>query len=184
MSLSRRSFLAGLAAVVLAGPALAGEPAPSRTRAWTWRGGLSGDGRAAAEASAEAAGTVVRAPYEFNAVGTAWLRPLAGLRLRASADGLTWGDWNSVTTDELHGRTPPPGRPYFGDLVIVPPSRYVQVAAEQSTDDLQLTLIDTLEGPTTPQLATRQALAGVSVIPRAEWGCDESLRYDNGGAEI
>jgi hypothetical protein len=178
--LSRRSLLAGLAAAVLVGPALAEEPARTRIRGWRWRGGLAPSDRAAAEV----VGAVVRAPYEFNAVGTAWPRPLAGLRVRTSADGLTWSDWMTVTTHELHGQTPPPGRPYFGDLIVAPPSRYVQVAAAEPTDGLQLDLIDTLEGPTAAQLAARQALATVSVIPRAEWGCDERLRYDERGAEI
>jgi hypothetical protein len=179
VQLSRRSFLAGLAAAVLAGPALADE-APARTRGWRWRGGLGVSARTAAGL----VGPVVQAPYDFNAVGTAWFRPIAGPRLRTSPDGLSWGDWTTVTTHELHGKTPPSGQPYFGDLVVVPASRYVQVASDEPLDDLQLDLIDSAQGPTAAQLSARQALASVTILPRAAWGCDESLRYDASGAVI
>jgi hypothetical protein len=178
MALSRRAFLAGLASAVLVGPARAEESRPARLRGWRWQGGVAG-GRGALGAS-----TVVRAPYEFNAVGVAWLAAAGPPRLRTSPDGSAWSEWTTVTTHELHGAIPPPGQRYFGDLVTTEPSRYVEVAAAGAVEGLQLDLIDTIEGPTSEQLAARAALANVTVIPRAGWGCDERLGLDNRGAEI
>jgi hypothetical protein len=172
VSLSRRSFLAGLAAAVLAGPALAEELRPARLRGWRWQGGRS----------AQSDTTVIRAPYEFNALGVAWLNPAAPPRVRTSPDGLAWSDWTTVTLHELHGETPPPGERFFGDLITTAPSLYAQV--DGAAGGLQVDFIDTLEGPTADQLQARAALADVTVIPRAQWGCDERLGIDNRGAEI
>ena len=172
MSLSRRSFLAGLAATVLVGPALAEEARPARLRGWRWQGGRS----------ALSDATVIRAPYEFNALGVAWHTAAAPPRVRTSPDGATWTAWTSVTTHEMHGETPGAGERYFGDLVTTEPSLYAEV--DGAVEGLQIDFIDTLEGPTAEQLAARSALAGVTVIPRAQWGCDERLGIDNRGAEI
>ena len=172
MSLSRRSFLAGLAAAVLVGPALAEEARATRMRGWRWQGGRS----------AQSDATVIRAPYEFNALGVAWLRAASAPRVRTSPDGVAWSEWTTVTTHELHGETPRAGELYFGDLVTTDPSLYAQV--DGTAEGLQIDFIDTLEGPTAEQLQARAALANVTVIPRTQWGCDERLGIDNRGAEI
>lgn len=171
-------MLAGLAATMLVGPAVAEEMAAPRLRGWRWRGGLAAGRSALGETS------IIRAPYDFNAAGVAWLAATHPLRVRSSADGVTWSDWTTVTTHELHGDVPRAGELYYGDLVTIEPSRYLEVAGDGSVEGLQIDFIDTIQGPTAEQLAARRALADVTVIPRASWGCDERLGYDNRGAEI
>ncbi|HEY3110127.1 MAG TPA: peptidoglycan recognition family protein [Chloroflexota bacterium] len=173
MRLSRRALLAGLTVALVGGPAAVGGAEPAPTRGWRWRGS------ARSAASAEP----IRAPYPINAVGASLPGPIAGLRLRVSADGASWGDWLPLTADEAHGRAAPDGRRY-ADLVTVPPgSRYVQVEAERPLDDLRLDLIDSTPGPATPAGRLAQGVS-VPIIPRGEWGCDERLRFDAQGREI
>jgi hypothetical protein len=171
VGLSRRTLLGGLAATLVAGPAAVRGAEPATTRAWRWRA----DARSAAGLDA------IRAPYQFNAIGASLAAPAAGLRLRVSPDGATWGEWQTAGHREAHGRAAPDGRHYL-DLVTVAPSRYLQVAADQPLDDLRLDLIDSTVGPAAP--GGRAALATVPILPRAEWGCDERLRFDARGAEI
>src|SRR5205823_4324606 len=108
VAMSRRAFVGGLAAALLAGPGLAQGQEPARLRGWRWQGGV-----ARSATSAEGA-TTIRAPYDVNTVGlslpgnTGGLslpRQGAGLRLRASADGSVWSPWQAVTWHEAHGRT-------------------------------------------------------------------------------
>ncbi len=74
--------------------------------------------------------SVSRAPYAFTAIGVSWARSINGVMVRVSSDGSTWSNWQPVTTHEMHGKIPPPGRRFFGDLVIVATSLYVQVGAD------------------------------------------------------
>jgi hypothetical protein len=168
VAVTRRAFVGGLAVALLGGATVASGQERPRSRGWRWRGGTR----------TAASGDAIRAPFEFNAVGvSASARPV-GLRIRASSDGTTWSDWQAVANHEAHGRPAADAR-FYADLVVVPPgSRYAQVDASSSIQDLALDFIDTAIGPRTAQGTP------VSIIPRAEWGCDESLSYDRNGREI
>lgn len=169
MTLSRRAFLSALGAAVLAAPAAsaAEQPAPASS---AWR-------------TPAATGQTVRAPIAFSAVAVSWTSPgPANLRLRTSADGGVWSSWLPVTTHEQHGRPAPNGR-WFSDLLTVPSSRFVELAADGAPVSIQLDLIDSSIGPTAS--SARASLGTtVPIIPRAEWGCDERLRFDGSGKEL
>jgi hypothetical protein len=166
MRFSRRAFLAALAATTLAGPTAAAEE--PITRSWTWRG---------------ATNQVISSPIPFTAAAVSWPSPAPTyLRLRVSADGASWSAWQPVTTHEQHGRPAANGR-WFGDLAVVPSSRLVEVASDGPAVELQIDLIDSSAGPTT-SVARASLGTTVPIILRAEWGCDERLRFDSSGHEI
>ena len=182
---SRRALLLGVAGALLSGQSVLALESPPRTRAWQWRGTLSTSRAAQGGNAPVALGDVARAPYGFIAVGASWARPIRGLTLRVSNDGKTWSDWQPFTTHEMHGKDPPSGQRFFGDLVIVPPSNYVQVGSDESVDDVWLDLIDSASTSDSLEALPRTAAADVlSIVPRSGWGCDETLRFDKDEFEI
>ncbi len=106
------------------------------------------------------AGVRVAAPIGFRAVG--WLDDVAGLRVRASADGVAWTEWQSVDHDADR-------LAYFGDL-----QHYIEVDAAGATDPVRMLFID--PGTSEPRsfASTRGAEANPgppAVVVRAQWGC-------------
>ncbi|MBM4417370.1 MAG: N-acetylmuramoyl-L-alanine amidase [Chloroflexi bacterium] len=184
--LTRRQFVLGVGAALLGG-VVGGEasPEPAPTRGWRWRGAARSEGfRIAADAPHGAVGEIVRAPYSFNAIGSVWRKPIAGLRVRTSADGVTFGPWVPVTTTEMHG-DPATGDPWFGDLVLTSRARFFQLGADAPTDTVSIDLIDASEdGTNFPRAIALQSAVTVPVISRAAWRADEKLRYDERGAEL
>jgi hypothetical protein len=188
-------------------PVAAAAPATGGTRAGEW---AVAD---AVTAFTTGAGQQAQfaAPYAFDALGAHWPAGSAGdlhLAISVSADGATWSPWQLLHPDG-HGVAPDPANGFvpgrtdrtFAELVQVPASRAVRCAAVDHDgqplpwpDGLRLVYIDASAGPdataAAPELSAFAAVATAAnppatpIVPRAKWGCDESLRFDKKGQEI
>ena len=137
----------------------------------------------------------------FNAVGVQWHAEVpegTGLSaaVRASADGTGWSPWEEVVEPERDG-----SRFYAPVPVMVEASGYLQYRIQFSTsqptltprlDDITFTFIDSRAGPDLQavqglHLAAQPEGSGVPrppMISRANWGANESYRFDSNGNEV
>ncbi len=135
---------------------------------------------------------VKETPSPFNAIGSHWVASLPSeadlkLEVRSSEDGVSWGDWWELELDEdIAGES---GEDW-GQLLIVPPSRFLQYRLSLSTDnasvspvleEITLLYINSQEGPTLEEAKSmvlpQEVTPGVpqpSIISRAGWGANES----------
>lgn len=136
--------------------------------------------------------------FGFNAIASKWeaqinSESLMRLFVRASRDGAHWSGWTPVPADDDSGvRT---GTNY-GNLAVLPGSyaQYrLQLVAPLNEDlpgmsSLSLTFIDSQQGPETRGqggLGVARAAESVpAILTRAQWGADESLRYNSAGGEL
>lgn len=136
---------------------------------------------------------VKETPFSFNAIGSHWVAQLPSatdlqLEVRSSEDGGSWSDWQEVgLDDDISGES----EENWGELLIVPPSRFLQYRLSLSTDDtsispvleeITLLYIDSQEGPTVEEAKSmvlpQEVTPGVPqprIISRAGWGANESL---------
>jgi hypothetical protein len=138
--------------------------------------------------------------FDFMAVGVTWSEPLPEtiaplLSIRVSGDaGQTWGDWQPLIVG--HDDSPDNRAATATELHFTEGNAIQLRATLQGVDDepfvwegVRLTVIDGSEGPTALQLAENRAQVealggGPYVISRAEWGANESYRFDSQGNEI
>ncbi len=199
LRLDRRVVLkAGLAAGALAVSGLSATRTPdaalaqsSVTLADTWVEGGEGVGAASLRASGGPNSFVSNFP--FTAVGVHWSGSVGfpvTVALSFSADDVTYTDPVAVTAQTDAGRPTRDGRT-FADLVFTEPSTIVRYetadgdGAPAQVAGLSFTYLDSTGGPVTFDAQSEEvSTAAVSkprVISRAEWGADESLRYDEVG---
>jgi hypothetical protein len=135
---------------------------------------------------------VHQSPVLFNIVAAGWSvdKPLGGtfhIQVRAGQDGEMWTDWMDVSPDE---DGPGSESMTWGNLLEVPPSRYVQYRLvlgtfEPSTSPtvrtVLLSVMDTRDGPTVEQaramILPQEVTSGVPqprIISRKGWGANES----------
>jgi hypothetical protein len=140
------------------------------------------------------------APYAFGALGAHWA--VEGgedvhLAISSSADGINWEPWR-ITHLDTHRPDPDRvlGRPdrLFAELLHLPPSTSIRCRIVDhdgrpisAPPDLRLVYIDAGTGPSLsnqqPELSAF-ATTMPKVITRAQWGCNEKLRFDAAGKEI
>ncbi|MFN8517524.1 MAG: N-acetylmuramoyl-L-alanine amidase [Chloroflexia bacterium] len=140
------------------------------------------------------------APHTFGALGAHWAAEGGDdvhLAISSSADGVTWEPWR-ITHADTHRPDPDraPGRAdrYFAELLHLPTSSFIRCKVVDhdgrtvpAPPDLRLVYID---GSLGPNLANQRsggwdnATSMPKVIARAQWGCDEKLRFDAKGKEI
>jgi len=108
----------------------------------------------------------------------------AAVTLALSTDGRTFGAPLPVEIDEV-GAERGDGRTY-GQLVVADGAVAVRVAADRPLPNLKVLGLDTTRDAVGAWGlgATASASVQPSVIPRAAWGADESLRFDAGSQEI
>lgn len=136
--------------------------------------------------------------WEFMAVGVTWaegLPPLvsAQLDVRVSDDGVRYDEWTPLTITEEHR---PDNRAVKSTELLFIKGKHIQIRAALqnptsqaiSWEGLQVTLIDGRPGATAQELAKLRAGQSPDdapvVITRAQWGADESYRFDDNGDEI
>ncbi|MDQ3879496.1 MAG: N-acetylmuramoyl-L-alanine amidase [Chloroflexota bacterium] len=129
---------------------------------------------------------VFELPLAASHVAVHWAgRPEAQLTVAFSVDGTSFGSPVAVERDEM-GEQRRNGETY-GAVVVAGGARSVRV-----TSGLPLTRATVLALDASVDPATGWSLAGTAagavaqptLIPRAGWGADESLRYDAAGNEI
>jgi len=128
----------------------------------------------------------------FNVVGSAWVvdKPVGTtfqLEVRAGPDRKTWTDWKEILPDEDGPETE---QLTHGNLVEVPPSRYLQYRLVLGTfesgvsplvHEFVFALMNTREGPTVEEaramILPQEATSGVPqprIISRRGWGANEA----------
>ena len=198
LRLDRRVILkAGVAAGAMAVAGLSATRTPDAalaqsgvTLADTWVEG--GDGVGAASIGAGGVNSFV-SNFPFTALGVHWSGSVGfpvTVALSFSADDVTYTDPVAVTASTDVGRPTRDGRT-FADLVFSEPSSYVRYetadgdGAAAQVAGLSFTYLDSTGGPTTfdaqSEDVSTAAVTKPRIISRAEWGADESLRYDEAG---
>lgn len=138
-----------------------------------------------------------QAPYTFQAIGAHWPTESGWsgeLAISVSGDGHTWSSWQTLHSCS-HGRSTDPGvgrtDRQFTELALLQSSLFVRCQASDGAGqliplppDLRLVYIDPGSDPT-PLAPVVAAFANTpTIVPRAGWGCDESLRFDKNKQEI
>ncbi len=143
---------------------------------------------------------VHRATFDFNALATEWVVSLQDdtmvrLFVRTGKDGAHWSPWNWVSPDSDDGTE---SGVNFSKLLVTNAS-YLQYrlqlvgrvgGAMPSVSSVHFTFINSEQGPDSRSLglddsSTAHAAAPQPrIITRAQWGADESLRFDDQGREI
>ena len=126
---------------------------------------------------------VAAAAGDFSVVGTSWPRSAhidGRVALRTSTDGRTWTAWTAV---EPADGGPDRGSREDRGIVATEPlwvdrARFAQVRWSDGTppNGLALHVIDPGSDPGVPRGSAVAAPAQPGVIPRAQWGADESIR--------
>ena len=116
-----------------------------------------------------------------------------GVELRMSKDGTRWTEWTPVTIEAWQGDAPNPS--IFGNLVAAFDANRFQYRVTFDTTNGPVTLkrmtlaaINSVNGPVSKVLVPGDGqsvqagpyISKPSVVTRAQWGADESLRYVNG----
>ncbi|TAK25446.1 MAG: N-acetylmuramoyl-L-alanine amidase [Chloroflexota bacterium] len=179
--LTRRQVVTGMVAALLGGPVVvaAESGVAPRTRAWTWRGGLSV--RSALSADGGLRGATIRVPFPFNALAIIAAQPDSRIRVRTSADTRVWSDWQTIEIGESHGRKGDGSAP--AALAMVETGQYLEISADEGVAECQIDVIDSAPSVRSSQ-SLRSLQAGVSIVSRQGWSADESYRYDERGAEL
>ncbi|MCL6648316.1 MAG: N-acetylmuramoyl-L-alanine amidase [Chloroflexi bacterium] len=167
LRLSRRMFLTLLGA---AGLALPGSRPPleaaSPVRTTRWE---TVPGPDATESP------VFVAPHPFNAVGVLWQGALDSLQVRVR-QGERWSAWWPVALHPAAGRRPA-GPWRSSTLLAFAPAGALQYRLTRpGVTVVRCELIDTTSGPQLQAVTVPRAV----VVSRAQWGCDERLRFKDG----
>lgn len=121
---------------------------------------------------------VVEAPIQFTALGSKWSAGSSqGLRVRTSADGRNWSEWQRVSSGPDAGNEPQ-GALIFFDL----PQRFVEYEVERPLTGLRFAFIDPGETPSVQLEKLRQqrreeAPSKPQVISRVDWGCPDGENF-------
>jgi hypothetical protein len=121
----------------------------------------------------------LKAPIDFRTLGVSWdvHHPApTHIRFRTSTDGHHWTNWTALDTND---NGPDGSVPHSTDPVWVGHARFADVRwSGRGARDVKLSVIDPGPDPSTP-IASAEATPGMpSIITRAQWGADESLRKD------
>ena len=106
-----------------------------------------------------AAARTIRAPHKFSFVAVRWDAAMSRGRVRASRDGLAWGDWRELKGD-----------PHTGNSQLLAFEDGAEFVEVESDGELRLDFID--PGPTRvwPARAAEKAGEKPPVVGRLEWG--------------
>jgi hypothetical protein len=127
----------------------------------------------------------VRPGVAIDFVGVQWRGAAAGAGVRLRRAG-RWGAWRPLAPGEVHA----PGR-HASELVAAHGATAYQVRLPEGAREGSATAINTTDGPRRSRPAARAATSRSLGMPsrlcfraRADWGADESLRFDAAGDEI
>ena len=128
---------------------------------------------------AAGAARVLPLPFELSHVGVRWSgSEEAGVEVRTALVPGVWGPWQPLPVAHDLG-DPDRGRVLSG-LVRADGARFAQVRAHGDARDLTVVAIDSVSGPRRLVRARPAAAAAPAaqppVVPRSQWGADESLR--------
>ena len=165
-------------------------------------GAVSADGImvAAGAESIEYVSGEIKVDFPMTHVAAHWSADYAGgdftVETRFSPDGTRWTDWLPVLIDSWEGESPRPGifgapRRAYGATIAQYRVRFNTGNGSVLLKRITLTCMNVDDGPRAKVLVPgegNQVQAGPyiskpSVVTRAGWGCDESLRY-SGSREV
>lgn len=127
---------------------------------------------------------ILKASGDFRTLGVSWSpsHPApANLRFRTSTDGRRWTSWTPLdaTDNGPDAALTHEPLPHSSDPVWVGHARFADVRwAGNAARDVKLNVIDPGADPVLPASSAAASPRQPSIITRAEWGADESLRKD------
>ena len=138
----------------------------------------------AAQAVAAGAPVKVSLPYAARGVALHWAgEAAASVQVAFSADGAAFGPAMDAGRDDA-GQQRANGRTY-GVMHSAAGARFVRVTSDRALPDLLVVAVADGPAEVTHHLAqvSAEASDGPAILSRAQWGADESLRYDSAGHE-
>ncbi|GGE23360.1 hypothetical protein GCM10011571_26830 [Marinithermofilum abyssi] len=145
---------------------------------------------------------VLNPRFSFTDVGAHWKdqhHQHPKVSIRVSTDRKHWTDWTPAEVSHAEGPEGKSHRETFTDLLLGYRGKYIQYQIQlkpgNRVQDFQLTLLNSEEGAPTAHTSRKwtlssylwqQAEAAVSrppIVSRAQWGADESLRFNPDGSE-
>lgn len=128
---------------------------------------------------------VVFLPIAASHVAVHWAgSPDAIVTIAFSVDGSTFGADETVDPDEMGDRSA--SAENYGRVMVAQGARYVRLTADRPLPDLTVVAMDGGDEPVAlPDTANVVSAASSqpTIISRAAWGADESLRFDDQGLE-
>jgi hypothetical protein len=128
---------------------------------------------------------IMAAPFPFTHSVLRWNSHLATFEFRTSADGVTWPDWrwsylDGASMEETEGES---------TLVGAPRHRFLQYRARLAEGGsiwrVTAIFLNAADGPVIDQaVAPETGRPGAIDFSRADWGCDDRVRFDGGGQEL
>ena len=176
-------------------PAGGGFSAATAERGLTVQAGLS---------NARYVSPVFKVDFGMTHVGPHWDAAYDGgwfdLEVRLSKDGTRWTEWTPVGIETFEHDDERPGNPgIYGNLISAFGADRVQYRARFDTRNgpvsirrMTMTCMNVNDGPQAKVLVPGDGgnalaspyIARPTIVTRAGWGCDESLRFDSKGNEI
>lgn len=175
-AVSRRAFLgiAGATAAGLAVPSLGGSSisqaagqAPA-TKSVRWESVPDAH-------TGESA--VFRAPFAMTAAGILWSGSAPGLAVRTGKEG-RWKDWTPVHVHDGEGRGKDTDLQH-GSLIPASGDTEIQYRVSAATG-VQRVICELIDSSGPSQAASMRKLSTPRFFSRADWGADESLRFEGG----
>ena len=127
----------------------------------------------------------VALPFAASHVALHWPgNPGAVVTVALSPDGRTYGPPTTVEPDEMGDRAG--STETYSGVIVADGARYVRVTTDRSMPTLAIVAMDSHENQTLQAGSGSVANAAVSqpsIISRAAWGADESLRFDSQGLD-
>ena len=128
---------------------------------------------------------IVALPIAASHVAVHWAgSPDAIVTIAFSVDGSTFGADETVDPDEMGDRSA--SAENYGRVMVAQGAWYVRLTADRRLDDLTVVAMDGGDEPVAlPDTANvvSAATSQPTIISRAAWGADESLRFDDQGLE-
>ncbi len=124
----------------------------------------------------------LRAPAEFRMVGVSWPRGQAApksVSIRTSRDGRGFSRWHrlEIAPDEGPDRRSSEAQRTATNPLWIGHARFAQVKwSGHLSRDAKVDMVDPGPDPVAPASAAMASSAQPSIISRAEWGADESIR--------
>ncbi len=130
--------------------------------------------RVALHALAAKSSAVLEAPGDFRMAGVSWDRSSpapTNIRMRTSTNGKRWTSWTKLgITDTVTGA-------HTTEPVWVGHARFAEIRYDgHHAKNVKIDVIDPGANPTAPLTSAEAAPGMPSIITRAQWGADESIR--------
>ena len=130
---------------------------------------------------------IVRLPMAASHVAVRWPgAPDAVVTVAFGADGQTFGPASTVEADQEDQDDHAASTETYGNIMLAGGARYARLTSDRPLSDVVVLAMDSDEQATLPAAGdvVAAAVGTPTIVTRAQWGADESWRFDASGAEI